>query len=465
MAKKANPHPHVSWRDGRPRFQPGKELRTQGYKGTDLRWPADAPADWKPISLQPGDANNGRWFTKGEAVDWSAEFQRVLSTKRAETEAAKPRPRGKAVAPRKVATYTVERLIDEWTNPKINPKFRVDFPRCYSPNTITDYKQKMNVLAQHDPDLWISDVRSLDQPTMRMLFDDMWATRGLATAKGTMLVLSSAISWGMLRGKVKLQVNPALKLRMETPEPRVRFGTRREIDALIAAADRVGLPEVGDMIVLGVWTGQRQGDRLLLVDKGLLNGRRIFRQSKTGAIVAIKDAPQLEARLVASAERRRKANIINKHVILFEKTWQPFKKYHYRHVFADVRDAAIVGEINEEATLQNFKTAKAMDAAIAMAEKKLRSGQMHSDARIVYKFAPCPSLKSFMELDLRDTAVTWLALAGATIPEICSITGHTMVSATRILKHYLARHPEMADSAIGKMIAWYDADGETEIGF
>jgi hypothetical protein len=57
-----------------------------------------------------------------------------------------------------------------------------------------------------------------------------------------------------------------------------------------------------------------------------------------------------------------------------------------------------------------------------------------------------------------------MALAGATIPEIISVTGHTAESATRILRHYLARHPEMADSAIGKMVAWYEGGGETEFG-
>jgi hypothetical protein len=81
-----------------------------------------------------------------------------------------------------------------------------------------------------------------------------------------------------------------------------------------------------------------------------------------------------------------------------------------------------------------------------------------------WKVEPCPSLADFWDLDLRDTAVTWMALAGATVPEIIAVTGHTLESATRILKHYLARHPEMADSAMRKMVEWYDGGGETEIG-
>ena len=55
-----------------------------------------------------------------------------------------------------------------------------------------------------------------------------------------------------------------------------------------------------------------------------------------------------------------------------------------------------------------------------------------------------------------------MALGGATIPEICAVTGHSLQSATRILKHYLAVHPEMADAAIGKMLAWYDEGGNEE---
>ena len=42
-------------------------------------------------------------------------------------------------------------------------------------------------------------------------------------------------------------------------------------------------------------------------------------------------------------------------------------------------------------------------------------------------------------------------------PEICAITGHSLASATNILRHYLALHPEQADNAIGKLNAWLTA--------
>lgn len=53
--------------------------------------------------------------------------------------------------------------------------------------------------------------------------------------------------------------------------------------------------------------------------------------------------------------------------------------------------------------------------------------------------------------DIRGTAVTMLAEAQCTVPEICSITGHTLASANKILENYLARTSVLAKSAIAKL--------------
>jgi integrase len=50
--------------------------------------------------------------------------------------------------------------------------------------------------------------------------------------------------------------------------------------------------------------------------------------------------------------------------------------------------------------------------------------------------------------DLRGTAVTLLAEAGATVPQIAAITGHTLESVTRILEKYLARTKALSEAAI-----------------
>src|SRR5262249_57988999 len=54
--------------------------------------------------------------------------------------------------------------------------------------------------------------------------------------------------------------------------------------------------------------------------------------------------------------------------------------------------------------------------------------------------------------DLRGTAVTRLALAGCTEPEIATITGHSLRDVRTILdSHYLHPHPAVAESAIQKL--------------
>lgn len=50
--------------------------------------------------------------------------------------------------------------------------------------------------------------------------------------------------------------------------------------------------------------------------------------------------------------------------------------------------------------------------------------------------------------DLRGTAVTLLAEANASVPQITAITGHTLESANRILERYLARTKRLSEAAI-----------------
>lgn len=60
----------------------------------------------------------------------------------------------------------------------------------------------------------------------------------------------------------------------------------------------------------------------------------------------------------------------------------------------------------------------------------------------------------FRDRDLRDTAVTWLGLAEVDKFGIASITGHSLKSIDTILSHYLGLHPELARTAIGKLVKW-----------
>lgn len=403
--------PHVAWRRGRPRFEPSKTLRAMGYSGSDLK------------------QDNGEWMTAGQALDWSRAFAQELNLAR---KLAAPRQKAATPQPRPVVpplpSYPLKQLFADWLHPEKNPDLQ-----DLKPKTIYEYGLKQAVLQKHAPEIWAASAGALTKAICKGLYADLRKRASLPQAVGTMRVLGIVLQWGMDTGALPdMLVNPAHKLKMKKPDPRVRFATTAEIDHMVATADKMGRFEIGDMITLGVWSGQRQGDRLEFEMAGRTDGRITLRQAKTGVIVSIKEAPELTARLEASRKRRALAttstqdvveikqarerraaqsSVMNR-IILDEHHWKPFQKRHYARTFEDVRKAAKIG---------------------------------------------MASVSDLTDQDLRDTAVTWLATAGATIPEICAITGHTFGSANEILKHYLSLHAELADSAIAKMVIWHEA--------
>ena len=223
--------PYVKWRDGRPRFSPGPKLRAAGHVGTDLRHPDGGRIE--PARLQPGTRNGGEWFTAGEAMDWSAAFARSLAAA-----PEKPASRTGRRAAVRGARYSVRRLLDEW---QASPAVIEDLAE----KTRRDYAKKARVIEQAAPDLWEAEADALDQTILYGLYEDLRQARGLSTANGVIRVLSAAISWGLRRGKFSvLRANPALRLGMKTPAPRVRFATRTELQTQIEVADAVGMPEI-----------------------------------------------------------------------------------------------------------------------------------------------------------------------------------------------------------------------------
>lgn len=442
--------PNVTWRDGRPRFNPGKPIVAMGYKSQ---------------VLQHAD---GRWFSFEEAHAWALKRAAEIEARRtakADTGRMPARPKERLL--------TVEGLFDLWTrHPTMQGKTVEEGKHVFkakSQATVTSYKQKARVIEQEAPELWGAAVAALDKVILFNLYERIAVRRGLATAVGCMRTLSAALSFGMRRGLAPFSSNPAEMMGMETPAPRLRVGEREEMDHLIATADQLGRPEIADCIMLGLWTGQRQSERIDLIDEGLLNNRRIFRQRKTGAIVAIPEAPRLAARLVAAKARRKAiydapredrkpAPIRRMELVIDEKANTPFKPDYYRHVFAAIREVAVHGLVETAAgiciVLVDDSEARAIRHYLP-GLRGLLAGEAEKVATLPRLIAPMPALAGFRDQDLRDTAVTWLALAGATIPEIAAVTGHSLQSITSVLEHYLARHPELADHAIAKLVTWH----------
>ncbi|WP_336800513.1 hypothetical protein [Kaistia sp. MMO-174] len=410
--------PHVTWRAGRPRFIPGRHLRALGYQGRDLKQP------------------DGRWFSLDEAIAWSKDFEIEIASRR------QAKADGKRLArPKRPTAMTVGHVIDHLFRlgemQPIDDRRERERKGALAPKTIRWYRSMADVLAAYDPELWASPAAAVSRIVAKGLYRRLAADKGLAMARGIIAVCSRA--YGEYEATIPL--NPFLKLKMKATPPRLRAGEIEEMETLIAAADALGLPEIGDAILMGLVTGQRQNDRLRLVERARIDGSIVFRQSKTGAVVTVPALPQLDVRLQAARLRRAARKVTFPEVLIDEQKWRPWPDDEgdaYRKQFTKVRAAAVAGVLNAEGT-----------AAAALEGRN----------EPLWTVEPCPSLEGFHDQDLRDTAVTWLARAGCTIPEIVSITGHTEESATTIMKHYLGRHPEMAKSGMEKMRVWLDAKG------
>lgn len=390
---------HIAWRRGRPRFMPGPGLRKLGYKGEDLK-----RADGAWLDLHEAEA----WANK-RVVEIDA-----LKAKRAAGKRARPNARPNV--------FTIEAMFEALRG---SMRFKQDDSAGdrrkegkLSARTLKDYKQKELSLAAFDPELYTGPAAAVTTPIVLALHEQLWEHKGLAMANAIVTVLRLAYSHAVRGGK--LTNNPCLKLRLPRPSPRVRIGSEDEIKALLKAADEddgewKADPEIGDAVMLALYTGQREGDVLMLNNHTLGEGPIRFVQSKRGARVAVKAIPQLVARLTAIQARKDLAKLLHVPATVVDtRTKAPFNEHTFRHRFAEVR---------------------------AQAAKY------------------CETVSTFWFADLRDTAVTRLALAGCTVIEIAAITGHSLESIYSILKHYLEINEAHADAAIEKLQDWMAKKG------
>ena len=402
--------PYVKWRNGRPRFEPSPRERLLGFIAQDLKTEA------------------GEWFSFEQAKEFADAKLKDIHAARASGRKVKAQAPGK---PR-----TVEELLADWLQ-----HFRVIVARgdrskaalvryekaaraiTYRPETREDAakrrqrEQAAEILGVALPTrpkepMATSLVAAVGAPELRAFFDYAREKRGHNMAVAMINALSAAFTWGRESTVWRLGANPRLGMEFERPEGRIVYYSFEEFSAMVAAADELGLSSVGDCFYLGLFTGQRQTDRLAMKDEGLIDGRRHLVQSKTGEFVKIKEAPQLAARLAAAKARvaaiKLKFGTRPDEIVVFEQTGLPYNGDTYRGKVAEVR---------------------------VHAAKKL------------------PSLADKHDQDLRDTfvTVTYRAMnrvGRVDLKAIADISGHSHQSIETIIKHYLGRDEFAADQAM-----------------
>jgi integrase len=217
------------------------------------------------------------------------------------------------------------------------------------------------------------------------------ATSGYRQADYTWSVLARVLSWGLDRGLIlKNPCERGGRLYQATRNEKI-WTDDDEAIFLKHAPEHLHLA-----LLLGLWTGQRQGD-LLRLPWSAYDGTDIrLRQSKTGARVLIPVGAPLKAALDLAAQTKHGP------IILTSTDQQPWTSDGFRASWRKAcRKVGIVG--------------------------------------VTFH-------------DLRGTAVTRLAVAGCSEAEIATITGHSLRDVRSILDaRYLHRDPALAASAIRKL--------------
>jgi len=258
-----------------------------------------------------------------------------------------------------------------------------------APRTQRDYARHIRKIEGEYHDFPLSALSERAARGEFLSWRDRMAKTSRRQADYTYSVLALIIAWAYDRGLVPS--NPC-----ERPGKVYRS---ERIDSIWTSEDeaaflKVAPSHIGLAFMLALWTGQRQGD-LLRLPWSSYDGQRIrLRQRKTGARVEIPVGKPLRAML----------------------------------------DQTSRSAVTIMATSRNTSwTESGFRASWGKACKKA-------------------GIEDVTFHDLRGTAVTRLAVAGCSVPEIAAITGHSLKQVTAILDaHYLSRDSKLGISAIQKL--------------
>jgi integrase len=218
---------------------------------------------------------------------------------------------------------------------------------------------------------------------------DKIAAKSPREADYHLAILALILAWGVDRGRVA--ANPAARPgRLYQPDRTDHIWQEADVQAFLAKAG----PQLRLPFLLALWTGQRRGD-VLRMPWGAYDGATIrLTQSKGKRRVVIPLGADLRAALDATKRRAT--------VICVTSRGTRWTGYGFSASFRKTCEAA--------------------------------------------------GIEGLTFHDLRGTAVTRLAAAGCTVPEIATITGHSLKTVEAMLdRHYLSRDVGMAESAIAKL--------------
>ncbi len=221
-------------------------------------------------------------------------------------------------------------------------------------------------------------------------------------------VLRVLLNFAERESLIPKNTNPATRPMLDYKAKKGTPWSPSDVAAFVAQADRMDHRAVGTAVMLNEWLGQRRGDLLRLSMAAYRDGCLHIRQGKTGAevVLPVDLVPELKARIEMQAAVNKKRKTPGT-ALIQQANGKPYTADGFMSVFEDVRAAAA---------------------------KKT------------------PTVKKLLFKDLRHTAVTRLAEAGAEIPMIAAVTGHSFKACQDIVDRYNIRTTKMAQEAFKRRL-------------
>jgi integrase len=279
----------------------------------------------------------------------------------------------------------------------------VEFQQKLAPSTQSEYRR---MLTAAEAEFGGLPIAALDDPRVRKEFLD-WREKvarksGEREADNRLSAISAMLTWATDRGQIVANHLRGFKRLYHADRSEIIW-LPEHIDAFMKAAPL----EMQRALILGLHTGQREGDLLRLPWSSYCGGRIELRQGKArrgGAPGPLVEIPCTAALRLMLDKMERTSTLI-----LTTKTGQSFKKRYFARLWDEAMKAAGLQRVQ------------------------------------------LPGMVAPVDLhfhDLRGTAVTLFSEAGCTPQQIGTITGHSLKTVDRILERYLARTRGLAEQAI-----------------
>jgi integrase len=263
-----------------------------------------------------------------------------------------------------------------------------EFANMREGTTQKEYRRKFRVIDRKWGSAPIAAFNDKEFRVDTLNWRDEVAKRARREADNLMSALARLGSWAFDRGEIERNVLDKIK--------RVYRSGRADkiwLPPHVTEFANHATPEMYAALMLAMHTGQRQGDLLRLPWSAYDGKRIVLKQSKGGRLVSIRCTVALRTHLDGMEKRGP--------LILMTVSGRGWKKRYFNQRWTAVVNKTAITDLH-----------------------------FH---------------------DLRGTAVTMLAEAGCTVPEIAAVTGHTLKHVTHILETYLARTKSLADAAIIKL--------------